>query len=183
MDYTTHTEGIIRSLKEAIKYDIAAGIDRPMNEYLDRALEDLKRRFQMVNKWSRYKPWTAEDRKEVIDIWHDIKPEILSAIEKNLYEFKQKKLTMEIKVATARAAIKAAMHEAGLKHHFIGQTHRAKVSVILTPNRALTFYVSYKKLYDQLPRIIESLKLIRQELEHLGNNVSINKVYCADQFI
>lgn len=183
MDCKAYMDVIVKDVKEVIKFDIGAGIDRPMNHYLDRALENLKRRFQMSHKWSRYKAWSAESRKEVTDTWIEIQPEVLSAIEKYIYEFKQKKLTKEIKSATAKAAIKAAMEEAGLKHHFTGQTHRAKVSVLLTSNKALTIYISYKKLYEQLPRIIESLKLIRQELEHLGANTSINKVYDIDQFI
>ena len=69
------------------------------------------------------------------------------------------------------------MKEAGLKHQFTAQTHRAKVSVLITDNRALTTYISYKKLYEQLPRLIESLKVIMHELESLGSLVSINKAY------
>ena len=71
----------------------------------------------------------------------------------------------------------AAMKEAGLKHQFTAQTHRAKVSVLITDNRALTTYISYKKLYDQLPNVIESLKIIRHELKSLGSLVTINKAY------
>lgn len=111
MDNTVYTEGIIDSLKTAIRYDVNSGIDRPQPEYIDTALENLKRRFQMINKFSRYQAWTIVHRKHV------------------------------------------------------------------------TIYIPYKKMHEQLPRIMESLKLIRQELECLGNNVSINKIYNMAEFV
>jgi hypothetical protein len=86
-------------------------------------------------------------------------------------------------MATARAAIKAAMQEAGLKHQFTGQTYRARVSVLITQNRAITIYISYKKMHEQLPRIIESLKLICQEIDCLGKDVIVNKAYNIGEFI
>lgn len=111
MDNTVYTEGIIDSLKTAIRYDVNSGIDRPQSEYIDTALENLKRRFQMINKFSRYQAWTIVHRKHV------------------------------------------------------------------------TIHIPYKKMHEQLPRIMESLKLIRQELECLGNNVSINKIYNMAEFV
>lgn len=183
MDKNAYKEKIIEDLKASIRYDINSGIDRPCSEYLDRALENLKGRYQAAHKRSRYHTWTIGSGREVVEIWMKIQPEILSAIEKYLQEFRHKKLTKEIKATTAKAAIKAAMQEAGLKHHFTGQTHRAKVSVLITHNRALTIYISYKNMNEQIPRAIESLKLIRQELEGLGNNISINKVYNLREFI
>ena len=177
MDNAKYVEGISGSLKDIIKADVNSGNERTQIEYLDWALDNLKRRYQIVNKWSRIKAWTLEESKDVTQIWMEIEPEIIKALDHYLHDFKHKKLTKEIKATTAKASIKAAMHEAGLKHHFTAQTHRAKVSVLITNNRALTIYISYKKLYQQLPGIIESLKVIRHELESLGSLVTINKAY------
>lgn len=127
-----------------------------------------------MSKYALLKPDTTRD---IVVVWEEIKPEVIETIEKFLKDFRHKKLTKEIKAATAKAAIAAAMKEAGLKHQFTAQTHRAKVSVLITDNRALTTYISYKKLYDQLPSVIESLKIIRHELKSLGSLVTINKVY------
>ena len=183
MDKNAYKEKIIEDLKASIRYDVNSGIDRPCSEYLDRALENLKGRYQAAHKRSRYHTWTIGSGREVVEIWMKIQPEILSAIEKYLQECKHKKLTKEIKMATARAAIKAAMQEAGLKHQFTGQTYRAKVSVLITHNRALTIYISYKKMHEQLPRVIESLKLICQEIDCLGKDVFINKAYNLGEYI
>ena len=183
MDKNAYKEKIIEDLKASIRYDVNSGIDRPCSEYLDRALENLKGRYQAAHKRSRYHTWTIGSGREVVEIWMKIQPEILSAIEKYLQEFRHKKLTKEIKATTAKAAIKAAMQEAGLKHQFTGQTYRAKVSVLITRNRALTIYISYKKMHEQLPRVIESLKLICQEIDCLGKDVLINKAYNLGEYI
>lgn len=182
MDNTKYLENIFKDLKATIKYDVNAENDRPQHKYLDIALENLKLSYKTANRLSRFTPWSFESTKEVTKIWLEIQPEVLSAIEKFLQEFKHKKLTKEIQATTARAAIKAAMQEAGLKHHFTGQTHRAKVSVLITDNKALTFYLTYRKVHEQLPQIIESLKCIRQELEFFGKNFSINKAYHISEF-
>ena len=183
METSIYTEGVLKELKESIKYDVNSGIDKSITEYMDSALEHLKRQFELVNKRSRYQVWTIQNRQELLSLWMTIQPEVLSGIERLVQDIKRKKMTKEIKAMSAKAVIKDAMQEAGLKHHFTGQTHRAKVSVLLPPSRALTIYISYKKMNEQLPRIIESLKIIRQELESLGGNVSINKAFNISEFV
>ena len=84
-------------------------------------------------------------------------------------------MTKDIKASSAKAVIDAAMKEAGLKYRYTGQTHRAKLSVLITKDRCLTLYIAYSKLNDQLPRIIQSLKVIKGELEVLGSSITINK--------
>ena len=182
-DYSVYTEGILKDLKELIRSDVNAGMDRNPGEYMDRALENMKRSYQMANKMSRYQAWSIRNRKDLMDIWAAIQSDILTGVEKYMKDCKHKKLTKEIRMATARAAIKAAMQEAGLKHQFTGQTYRARVSVLITQNRAITIYISYKKMHEQLPRIIESLKLICQEIDCLGKDVIINKAYNIGEFI
>ena len=182
-DYSVHTEGILKDLKELIRSDVNAGMDRNPGEYMDRALENMKRRYKMANKMSRYQAWPIRNIKDLMDIWAAIQPDILTGVEKYMKDCKHKKLTKEIRMATARAAIKAAMQEAGLKHQFTGQTYRARVSVLITQSRAVTIYISYKRMHEQLPRIVESLKLICQEIDCLGKDVFISKAYNLDEYI
>ena len=183
MEMTTYSSTLIENLKVFIKYDVEAGIDRSIQEYLDRSLAKLKRHYQIVNKKGEYQAWTQESLNEVIGMWMEMQPEVIATIDKYLKEFKLKKLTKEINATSAKIVIQEAMEEAGLKHQFTAQMHRAKVSVLLTRNKALTIYISYKKLHQDLPRIMESLKLIRKEFETLGANISINKVYDSDSYV
>lgn len=182
MDYSMYTEGLAETLKTTIKSDVNSGIEKSQMQYLDWALETLKRRFQAINKWSRFQAWTLRDSKEVTEVWLEIQPEIQKTIEHLIHEYRQKKLAKEINATSAKAAIREAMKEAGLKHKFTGQTYRAKVSVLISQNRALTIYISYKKLQEQLPHIIEALKLIRHELEVLGNNATFTKAYDSGEW-
>lgn len=182
-DYSVYTEGILKDLKELIRSDINAGMDRNPGEYMDRALENMKRCYQMANKMSHYQAWSIRNRKDPMDIWAAIQSDILTGVEKYMKDCKHKKLTKEIRMATARAVIKAAMQEAGLKHQFTGQTYRARVSVLITQSRAVTIYISYKRMHEQLPRIVESLKLICQEIDCLGKDVFISKAYDLDEYI
>ena len=181
MDNSVYTKEITEHLKRIIKQDVESGIDRQIGAYLDTALESLKRRNEIYG-WNRYKASSVEDRKRVKEIWKEIQPEIINTIEHFRKDFRHKKMTKDIKVTTARAAIKVAMNEAGLKHHFVGQAYRAKVSVLLTENRAITIYILYKKLQETLPQVIESLKLIKKEIDTLGSNLSINRVYHGEVF-
>ena len=114
-DYSVYTEGILKDLKELIRSDVNAGMDRNPGEYMDRALENMKRRYQMANKMSRYQAWSIRNRKDLMDIWAAIQSDILTGVEKYMKDCKHKKLTKEIRMATARAAIKAAMQEAFIR--------------------------------------------------------------------
>jgi hypothetical protein len=84
-------------------------------------------------------------------------------------------MTKDIKSSSAKAVIAAAMKDAGLKYRYSGQTHRAKLSVLITKDRYLTVYIAYSKLNEQLPRIINSLKVIKGELDAIGSSITINK--------
>ena len=169
--------GVVEALKTTIKYDVSIGQEKSHTQYLEFALDTFKARYKMIHKMSKYALLKPDTTRDIVVVWEEIKPEVIETIEKFLKDFRHKKLTKEIKAASAKAAIAAAMKEAGLKHQFTAQTHRAKVSVLITDNRALTTYISYKKLYDQLPSVIESLKIIRHELKSIGSQVTINKAY------
>lgn len=182
MNITEYKDKVIEDLKDLIKAEVTAGTDRTEANYMDKGLELLKRRYQNSRKWSRFQAWSLESREEVAFIWDTIQPDVLAAIEEYLRKFRHRKLTKEINAASAQAIIKAAMKEAGLKHQFTAQTYRAKVSVRITENRCLTFYVPYSKLMERFPQIMESIKRIHSDIQTLGN-ISINKIYRNDTWI
>ena len=92
-----------------------------------------------------------------------------------LKQLRHKKITKDIKSSSAKVVLAAAMKDAGLKYRYSGQTHRAKLSVLITKDRCLTVYLAYSKLNDQLPHVILSLKNIKHELDTLGNGITISK--------
>lgn len=175
LEYKDYVLRIISTLKDVLKNEVSSGTDKGEAYYLSMCLDLLKRLYQMDRKWSRFHAWSYESTEEVSHIWNTIQPELAEFIEGHLKQLRSKKMTKDIKASSAKAVIDAAMKEAGLKYRYTGQTHRAKLSVLITKDRCLTLYIAYSKLNDQLPRIIQSLKVIKGELEVLGSSITINK--------
>ena len=178
-----YVETILRNLKSTIKTDVDSGLEKSMSHYLDSALVQLKQIYKMGKSWNRFSIWPSENVKDVVQIWESIKPEILDGIVNCLKGCKSRKMTKEIKATSAQAVIAEAMKEAGLKHKFIAQVHRAKVIVLIGGNSSLTFHVLYSKLMQDLPRIIESVKIINDQVESIGSKVVFNKAYACDSWI
>ena len=175
LEYKDYVLRIISTIKDVLKNEVSSGTDKGEAHYLSMCLDLLKRLYQMDRKWSRFHAWSYESTEEVSHIWNTIQPELAEFIEGHLKQLRSKKMTKDINASSAKAVIDAAMKEAGLKYRYTGQTHRAKLSVLITKDRCLTLYIAYSKLNDQLPRIIQSLKVIKGELEVLGSSITINK--------
>ena len=176
LEYKDYVLRIISTLKDVLKNEVSSGTDKGEAYYLSMCLDLLKRLYQMDRKWSRFHAWSYESTEEVSHIWNTIQPELAEFIEGHLKQLRSKKMTKDIKASSAKAVIDAALKEAGLKYRYTGQAHRAKLAVLITKDRCLTVYIAYSKLNEQLPRIIQSLKVIKGELEVLGSSITINKV-------
>lgn len=175
LEYKGYTVRLINSIKDVIKNEVSSGNDKGEAHYLSLCLDLLKRFYQMDRKWSRFHAWSYESTEEVAHIWNTIQPELSEFIQDYLKELRHKKMTKDIKSSSAKAVIAAAMKDAGLKYRYTGQTHRAKLSVLITKDRCLTVYLAYSKLNNQLPHVIQSLKNIKHELDTLGNAFTISK--------
>lgn len=175
LEYKGYTVRLINAIKDVIKNEVSSGNDKGEAHYLSLCLDLLKRFYQMDRKWSRFHAWSYESTEEVAHIWNTIQPELAEFIQDYLKELRHKKMTKDIKSSSAKAVIAAAMKDAGLKYRYTGQTHRAKLSVLITKDRCLTVYLAYSKLNDQLPHVIQSLKNIKHELDTLGNAFTISK--------
>lgn len=175
LEYKDYVLRIISTVKDVLKNEVSSGTDKGEAHYLSMCLDLLKRLYQMDRKWSRFHAWSYESTEEVTHIWNTIQPELEEFIKEHLKQLRSKKMTKDINTSSAKAVIDDAMKEAGLKYRYTGQTHRAKLSVLITKDRCLTVYIAYSKLNEQLPRIIQSLKVIKGELEVLGSSITINK--------
>lgn len=175
LEYKGYTARLINSIKDVIKNEVSSGNDKGEAHYLSLCVDLLKRFYQMDRNWSRFHAWSYESTEEVVHIWNTIQPELSEFIQDYLKQLRHKKMTKDIKSSSAKAVIAAAMKDAGLKYRYTGQTHRAKLSVLITKDRCLTVYLAYSKLNDHLPHVIQSLKNIKHELDTLGNGITISK--------
>ena len=183
MERQKYLESILQSLKSIIKTDVDSGLEKSVSHYLDRALTQLKQEYKNGKSWSRFNVWPSENVKDVVQIWESIKPEVLEGINGYLKQYRSQKMTREIRATSAQAVIAEAMKDAGLKHKFIAQVHRAKVLVLIGGNSCITFHVLYSRLMQDLPRIIDSLKIINEQVENIGSKVLFAKAYGYDNWI
>ena len=183
MERQKYLESILQSLKSIIKTDVDSGLEKSVSHYLDRALTQLKQEYKNGKSWSRFNVWPSENVKDVVQIWESIKPEVLEGINGCLKQYRSQKMTREIRATSAQAVIAEAMKDAGLKHKFIAQVHRAKVLVLIGGNSCITFHVLYSRLMQDLPRIIDSLKIINEQVENIGSKVLFTKAYGYDNWI
>ena len=183
MERQKYLESILQSLKSIIKTDVESGLEKSVSHYLDRALTQLKQEYKNGKSWSRFNVWPSENVKDVVQIWESIKPEVLEGINGYLKQYRSQKMTREIRATSAQAVIAEAMKDAGLKHKFIAQVHRAKVLVLIGGNSCITFHVLYSRLMQDLPRIIDSLKIINEQVENIGSKVLFAKAYGYDNWI
>lgn len=183
MERQKYLESILQSQKSIIKTDVDSGLEKSVSHYLDRALTQLKQEYKNGKSWSRFSVWPSENVKDVVQIWESIKPEVLEGINGYLKQYRSQKMTREIRATSAQAVIAEAMKDAGLKHKFIAQVHRAKVLVLIGGNSCITFHVLYSRLMQDLPRIIDSLKIINEQVENIGSKVLFTKAYGYDNWI
>lgn len=183
MERQKYLESILQSQKSIIKTDVDSGLEKSVSHYLDRALTQLKQEYKNGKSWSRFSVWPSENVKDVVQIWESIKPEVLEGINGYLKQYRSQKMTREIRATSAQAVIAEAMKDAGLKHKFIAQVHRAKVLVLIGGNSCITFHVLYSRLMQDLPRIIDSLKIINEQVENIGSKVLFAKAYGYDNWI
>lgn len=183
MERQKYLESILQSQKSIIKTDVDSGLEKSVSHYLDRALTQLKQEYKNGKSWSRFSVWPSENVKDVVQIWESIKPEVLEGMNGYLKQYRSQKMTREIRATSAQAVIAEAMKDAGLKHKFIAQVHRAKVLVLIGGNSCITFHVLYSRLMQDLPRIIDSLKIINEQVENIGSKVLFAKAYGYDNWI
>ena len=183
MERQKYLESILQSLKSIIKTDVDSGLEKSVSHYLDRALTQLKQEYKNGKSWSCFNVWPSENVKDVVQRWESIKPEVLEGINGYLKQYRSQKMTREIRATSAQAVIAEAMKDAGLKHKFIAQVHRAKVLVLIGGNSCITFHVLYSRLMQDLPRIIDSLKIINEQVENIGSKVLFAKAYGYNNWI
>lgn len=183
MERQKYMESILQSQKSIIKTDVDSGLEKSVSHYLDRALTQLKQEYKNGKSWSRFSVWPSENVKDVVQIWESIKPEVLEGINGYLKQYRSQKMTREIRATSAQAVIAEAMKDARLKHKFIAQVHRAKVLVLIGGNSCITFHILYSRLMQDLPRIIDSLKIINEQVENIGSKVVFAKAYGYDNWI
>ena len=177
-----YIETVNKLIRNDIKTDMKNNINKTERHYLSECLEYLNR---LHNGWDPSSRWFYGGRGKNDDayaLWVDAKQELSDIIVSTIKENKAKEMQMNINAVTAKALISIEMKKAGLEYIFTAQQFRAKIEVKISSKSKLTFFVGYKKLQDELSSLVESAKVIKENMVKLGGNATIKKILSIDSF-
>ena len=166
-----------KHIEEMIRYDVKAEAVKPESVYIDRALKHFKLLFTKQPGRRGSFVWKPHELKTLNDIWKEIMPDLEKAISGAIHRYMKRKMVTEINAVSGEALVNAAMSEVGLTYRYTAQMYRAKIEVKLSDKNALTFYISYKKIGEELPKAVSAAKSLIEILNSFGPNTSIRKTY------
>ena len=181
-DRKYYIETVNKLIRSDINEDIKNNTNKSEMHYLSECLEYLNR---LHNGWDPSSGWFYGGRGKNDDayaLWVDAKQELTDTITSAIKACKAKQMQMNINAVTAKVLISNKMKAAGLEFIFTAQQYRAKVEVKISAKSKLTFFVSYKKLQEELSSLIESAKSIKENMEKLGGNATIKRIFSTDNF-
>ena len=185
METAEYLKNVRKHIEERIRENVKQGIEVSESDYLDQALSYTKTLYKSVTEKRTSKMmyfWRSSDLEDVMAIWNSIRPELEKCIPKAIMNYRSRRMVSEINAVSAEAMVSAAMKEAGLKHLFEAQLYRAKVRVQITEKSKIVIYLNYKKINDELPKAIESLKRLVAILDEMGAGTSIQKIMWYENF-
>ena len=185
METAEYLTKVKKHIDEVIRENIKTGTDVSESRYIDIALQYTKALYanETERNGTRKKHfWSKKDLSEILALWEGIRPELQKHIPESIMKYRSRKMVSEINAASAEALISAAMKEAGLKYAFFPQAYRAKVHVKLSQKNKVVIYLNYKKIREELPKAIESLKVLVSTLDSMGTGTSIQKIMWYENF-
>lgn len=181
-DRKYYIETVNKLIRNDIKTDMKNNIKETEKHYMSLCLEYLNK---LHNGWDPSSRWfygRNNRNDEAYALWVDAKQELSDMIVSTIKGNKAKEMQMNINAVTAKALISIEMKKAGLEYIFTAQQFRAKLEVKISPKSKLTFFVSYKKLQDELSSLVESARIIKENMTKLGGNATIKKIFSTDSF-
>ena len=113
---------------------------------------------------------------QILEQWKELEPEVSHMLSGTLRSIKAQQMKSAINAVTAKSLIMCGMADAGLQFAFTAQRYRAKIEVKVSDTSKLVFYVNYKKAIEVLPTVIESAKIIKENIGKLGSGALINRI-------
>lgn len=177
MTTAEYFENTKKFLEEIIRSDVKRETVRPESSYMDMGIRHIKKIYVEQNGRRGSFVWKPHELKELNDLWMRMKPDLEKAVSEAIHRYRKRKMVTEINAISGEAIVKAAMTDAGLTYRYTAQMYRAKVEVRLNDKNALTFYISYKKIGEELPKAVSAAKSLIEILNSFGPNTSIRKTY------
>ena len=153
-------EQVIReALKTVTDYANSHPEDRfDINQCMSETLASVKKIWLKARNISEFQTLCQEDLNEIASLTEKVRTELLArAYDKANGCLKNRKI-LQINMTTAEALITHALRQNGLKHFYVWQKYRVRVSIKMDNGKVLTAFIKYKDIQEgKLPGIMETI--------------------------
>ncbi len=122
------------------------------------ALDKIENVFLEEHGYRYASRMTVNSKTMYEELLDRIMPELTERLEGLPLKVKKMLMKRAVNKQTAEALITTYLKDSGLKYHLEMQTHRAAVRVELNKNKSAKFYVYYKRMYDELEKLVPAVE-------------------------
>lgn len=125
-----------------------------------------------------YEKLPLRDRKDLDVLLGHFRPKLVEEISRIQTEYMRQRMVTGINATTAQQLLPAAFAKEGLRAIVEGQTHRAKVEILVAPTMKLKFYVRYRDLNskkDIVDNVVRAVLDLKDAVTRLGSSVMVTK--------
>ena len=164
-------------IRPEMRENIKCGFEKSEIEYLERCRKlFISMQTGKPTALVRFFGNGKKEELQTLELWNELKPEVSRMLSGTLRSIKAQQMKSAINAVTAKSLIMCGMADAGLQFAFTAQRYRAKIEVKMSDTSKLVFYVNYKKAIEVLPTVIESAKIIKENIGKLGSGALINRI-------
>ena len=130
------------------------------------ALDKITEVFLVEHGYDRYAQVMSGSSKTMYEELLDrIMPELQERLEGLPLKVKKMLMKRVVNRQTAEALITRYLADSGLKYSLEMQTHRAAVSVELNKKKSARFYIYYKRMYDELEKLVPAVESLNEIID------------------
>ena len=182
----------MRKLSEMSEEEILVEALRAVPEYRERirdthrfvvedclrsSLNRIEAMFRAERKQHKQK-LPEQDRKDLDVLLGYFRPKLKDEISRIQTEYMRQRMVSNINATTAQQLLPQAFAKEGLRALVEGQTHRAKVEILVAPTMKLKFYVRYRDLNskkDIVDNVVRAVLDLKDAVTRLGSSVMVTK--------
>lgn len=122
------------------------------------ALDKIEETFLHDHGYRNVNKMSSETKEKYRALLDRIMPELMERLEGLPLKVKKMLMTRAVNKQTAEALITRYLKDSGLDYSLDMQTQRARVDVVLNKGKRASFYVYYKRMYDELEKLVPAVE-------------------------
>lgn len=129
------------------------------------ALDKIENTFLEEHGYRYASRMTVSGKTMYKELLERIMPELTERLEGLPLKVKKMLMKRAVNKQTAEALITNYLADSGLKYSLEMQTHRAAVKVELNKKKSAKFYVYYKRMYDELEKLVPAVESLNDIID------------------